>query len=90
MATLAVALYVMVEMAINFDGVNSSMVIKNEMPWHFHNRFLAVAVFFMVISFFSFTASYYEVNVMFSVDSLLCIVGILCCVILGIITSLAS
>ena len=90
MATLALTLYVMVEMSINFDGVNSSMVIKNEMPWHFHNRFLAVAVFFLVISFFSFTASYYEVNVMFSVDSLLCIVGILCCIILGIITSLAS
>jgi len=90
MALLAGCLYFMVEMAINFDGTNASTVIKNEMPWHYHERFLGLSFFLVIVAFFSFIASYYEFNIMFSLDSLLCIIGILCCVILGVITGLAS
>ena len=87
---LAVTLYFMVEMSVNFDGTNASTVIKNEMPWHYHERFVALSLFLIVISIFSFCASFYEVGLMFSLDNLLCIIAILCCIILGIISGLAS
>mmetsp|Transcript_30502 Transcript_30502/g.46753 ORF Transcript_30502/g.46753 Transcript_30502/m.46753 type:complete len:137 (+) Transcript_30502:481-891(+) len=87
---LALFLVIVVEVCINFDGVNSSSVIQQEMPWHYHDRFYLLACFLLFIALFSFFASYYEVNVMFQVDTLLVLVGIVGTAIMLAITMAAS
>jgi len=90
LALLAVLLLVVVECSINFDGVNASQAIKDEIPWHYHDRFFLLSCFLVFIAIFSFVASYYEVAIMFQLDSLLCLIGSVACIILLVITSVAS
>jgi len=87
---LALALYVAVQTGINFNGVNASQTIKNDMPWHYHSKYMALSTFLIFISLFSFVTSYYEVGFMISLDSLLCFVAMVGTFVLTVITKFAS
>jgi hypothetical protein len=80
----------MVETNINFNGINSSNELLHQMPHHYNERFLKVSQFFFLLSFFSFVASYYEVEIIFTTNNLLCLIGIICSISLGIITKYSS
>jgi hypothetical protein len=90
LALIGLAMFIMVEMAINFDGVNASSVIINQMPWRFHEKFMALSMFLAVTASFGFLASYYEVHFLISIDSVLSLAGIVAALLLVVATGITS
>ena len=87
---LALALFIAVEICINFDGVNSSSALRAEMPYRFHDRFYLLGALYLCIALFSFMGSYFEANILMSLSSLLCIFAITACVLLCGLNELTS
>ena len=87
---IALGTFIAVEMCVNFDGVNSSSVIKNQMPWEYHALFLALCIYLIFTSLFSFVASYYELPFMFAIDGLLSLGAIVGAVFLCVMTGITS
>jgi len=85
-----VALLIFFQTSFNFDNVNASDVILEDMPYHYHNRFFAAAILLMVISIFSYVASFYETNVMFSISTLMSSVAIIIMIVLAVINQITS
>jgi hypothetical protein len=86
LSVMAVILYYLLEIAINFDGVNSSPAIRNQVPWHYHEKFLMFSAFLICLSMSSFLGSYLETPLIFSFNSMLSLVGIIGSIILLAIT----
>lgn len=61
LSLLSLCLYYLVELTVNFDGVNSSPVIRNQMPWHYHSKFLLLSAFLILICLSSFLGSFLEI-----------------------------
>ena len=76
LAVLAVGLLILLHTQINFDSINASSVIRESMPWEYDNQYFFTGCFLLFISLFTFLASYYEVNVMFNISTLLCSLAI--------------
>ena len=87
---LALAFYLVVQLSINFDGVNSSSVVKNSTPSHFHDKITVFSAFLLFISFVSFGAGYYEYEFMFSINSVLSVIAILGAFVIVVGSLLAS
>ena len=80
LAVLAVVLVYNMNHFINFDSLNSSEVILENIPWHYHNRFFIAGFSVLFIAIFSYFAAFYEINMMFSINTLLssiCIIGLI-------------
>jgi hypothetical protein len=86
LSVLAVCLYYLIERNVNFDGVNSTPAIRNQMPWHYHERFLMLCAFMICISLSSFIASHYETPLIFSLSSLLSLVAMVGCILMLTVT----
>lgn len=75
---------------INFDSTNASEVLLENMPWHYHNRFFLAGFLLLFIAIFSYFAAFYEVNLMFSVNTLLSSVAIVVMILLSITNEVTS
>jgi hypothetical protein len=89
LAILALVFYLAIQLSINFDGVNSSSVIRNAMPSHFHDKITVFSAFLLFISLLSFTASFYEYEFMFSINSVLSIIAVVGALVILIVSLLA-
>jgi hypothetical protein len=89
-AILACVLVYNMNHFINFDSMNASEVILESIPWHYHNRFFLTGFFLLFISIFSYFAAFYEVNLMFSINTLLCSVAIVVMIVLSITNEVTS
>jgi magnesium-transporting ATPase (P-type) len=87
---LALAFYLVVQLSINFDGVNSSLVVKNSNPSHFHEKITIFSAFLLFISLVSFGAGYYEYEFMFSINSILSVIAIVGALVIVVVSLLAS
>lgn len=86
LSVFAVVMYYLLEITVNFDGVNAAPAIRNQVPWHYHERFLMLSAFLIFLSISSFVGSYLETPLIFSLNSMLTLVGILYCIMLLVIT----
>lgn len=77
-------------MCINFDNMNSSSIINDNMPWKFHERYFLVSGVLVFIALFSFVASFYEVSILFTVNNLTCTLSILGLILLGATNEVTS
>ena len=75
---------------INFDSMNASEVLTENIPYHYHNRFFIAGFFLLFISIFSYFAAFYEVNLMFSVNTLLSSIAIIVMIVLSITNEVTS
>lgn len=75
---------------INFDSMNASEVLLENIPFHYHNRFYIAGFSLLFVSIFSYLAAFYEVNMMFSINTLLCSVAIIALIVLSITNEVAS
>jgi magnesium-transporting ATPase (P-type) len=87
---LALAFYLVVQLLINFDGVNSSLVVKNSTPYNFHEKITIFSAFLLFISLVSFGAGYYEYEFMFSINSVLSAIAIVGAFVIVVVSLLAS
>jgi len=90
LASMALTLYVTVQISINFEDVNSSQLLINQMPGHYHQRFEYLSIFLLFLSFVSFGASYYEGLLALTVNKMLCLIGFTSCILLGMFTLYTS
>ena len=70
--------------------MNASEVLTENIPYHYHNRFFIAGFFLVFISIFSYFAAFYEVNVMFSINTLLSSVAIIVMIVLSITNEVTS
>ena len=89
-AVFAVALLLIVQYSINFDGPAASSVITEDMPWHFHERYYIVGFLLLAISLVAFMGSYYEFQFLFTINTLICSIGIIALIILAITNEVTS
>ena len=59
------------------------------MPSHFHDKVTVFSAFLLFISILSFTASFYEYEFMFSIDSVLSIIAIVGALVIVIVSLFA-
>ena len=83
-------MFIVVETVVSFDGINASSVIVNQIPWRFHEKFMALSLFLALTASFGFLASYYEVHFLISVDSILSLVGVVASLLLVVATGITS
>ena len=84
LAILAVGMLILLHTQINFDSINASSVIREAMPWEYDNQYFFTGCFLLFISLHAFLASYYEVNIMFNISTLLCSLAICALVALSV------
>ena len=84
------ALYTLFQTSINFDHENASEILKEDIPTHYHARYFWAALYLMFIAVFSYIASYQEVNIMFSINTLLCSIAIILMLVLSITNQITS
>lgn len=89
-AVFACVLIFNVQHFINFDSLNASEVLTENIPYHYHNRFFIAGFFLLFISLFSYFAAFYEVNLMFSVNTLLSSVAIIIMIVLSVTNEVTS
>jgi hypothetical protein len=70
--------------------VNAADVLLDEIPAKYHQRYLGAAIYLMVISVFSYIASFYETNVMFSIGTLLSSLAIILMLVLAVTNQITS
>ena len=87
---MAFALVVLMKTQINFDSINASSVINDNMPWEYHNQYFVACCFLIFISIFAFIASYQEVNLMFNFSTILCSFGIFALIWLSVTNEITS
>jgi hypothetical protein len=75
---------------INFDSGNAPEVLLENIPWHYHNRFFLAGFFLLFIALFSYFAAFYEVNLMFSVNTVLSSIAIIVMLVLSITNEITS
>jgi hypothetical protein len=75
---------------INFDSENASEMLLENIPWHYHYRFFLAGFLLLFISIFSYFAAFYEVNMMFSVNTLMSSVAIVVMIVLSITNEVTS
>lgn len=62
LALAGLMVYLLVEYQISFDGLNSSMFVRREMPHAFHEKVLAVSIMMMAIASITFVSAYKEIR----------------------------
>jgi len=71
LSILAVGLLFLVHYQINFANVNATNLILDNMPWAYHKRYFVVGLIIIALSFFSFIASFYELNMMLNISNMI-------------------
>ena len=89
-AVFVVALLIIVQLSINFDGPDASNVITDEMPSHFHQRYYILGFVLLAISLIAFLGSFYEIQFLFTINTLLCSLAIVGLIILGVTNEVSS
>ena len=70
LAFFAIALFVIFNLAINFDNCNASPAVQDNMPAKYKEKYFLVCVVLLVLSVSSFIASYFEVQIMFTINNI--------------------
>ena len=90
LAVLSIGLLLIVQYSINFDGPSASSIITDQMPWHFHERYFVLGFLLLTISLVAFLGSFYEIKLLFTVNTMICSIAIIALVIMGITNELTS
>jgi hypothetical protein len=71
LSVFAVGLLLLVHYQINFANVNATNLILDNMPWRYHQRYFVIGLLVIGLSFFSFIASFYELNMMLNISNMI-------------------